>query len=142
MSTNQGSAKWNGGLKSGNGSISTLSGALKDYPYSFTKRFEGERGLNPEELIGAAHASCFSMALSMMLEQAGMPPEHVHTQATITLDKDGDGFAVTKSHLDVIAKIPGAEAQKFEEIAAQAKAGCPISKLLSCEISMAAQLEA
>lgn len=141
MSSSQGSAIWNGGLKSGGGRISTLSGGLKDAPYSFAKRFEGETGLNPEELIGAAHASCFSMALAMMLEQAGMSPEHIHSQATVRLEKTEGGFSITESHLDVLAKIPGAEGQKFQDIAAQAKTGCPVSKLLNCRITMAAELQ-
>jgi osmotically inducible protein OsmC len=134
------SAVWNGGLKDGNGTISTGSGALVNKPYSFKTRFEGEQGTNPEELIGAAHASCFSMALSMILGQAGMNPEKIETEATITLEQKDGGFAVTASHLDVKATIPGAADAAFQDAAAKAKAGCPISKLLNATITMDARL--
>jgi len=134
------SAIWNGSLKEGHGVISTGSGALTAKPYSFRTRFEGEPGTNPEELIGAAHASCFSMALSMILGMAGFTPEKIETQATITLEQKDGGFAVTSSHLDVKATVPGADGAAFQEAAAKAKAGCPISKLLNATITMDAKL--
>jgi lipoyl-dependent peroxiredoxin len=134
------SAIWNGSLKEGHGVISTGSGALAAKPYSFRTRFEGEPGTNPEELIGAAHASCFSMALSMMLGMAGFVPEKIETQATITLDHKEGGFAVTASHLEVTATVPGADDAAFQDAAAKAKAGCPISKLLNATITMEAKL--
>jgi lipoyl-dependent peroxiredoxin len=134
------SAIWNGSLKEGHGVISTGSGALVAKPYSFRTRFEGEPGTNPEELIGAAHASCFSMALSMILGMAGFTPEKIETQATITLEQKDGGFAITSSHLDVAATVPGADEAAFQEAAAKAKAGCPISKLLNTTITMDAKL--
>lgn len=135
------SAHWEGDVKTGIGSISTQTGVLKDAPYGFKARFENGPGTNPEELIGAAHAGCFSMALSMILGNAGMVPKSIDTKATISLDKDGDGFAVKASHLDVVVEIPGADQQKFDEAAAAAKAGCPISKLMNAEITMTATLK-
>ncbi|WP_349293510.1 OsmC family protein [Robbsia betulipollinis] len=135
------SAHWEGDVKNGIGSISTQTGVLKNAPYGFKARFEDGPGTNPEELIGAAHAGCFSMALSMILGNAGMVPKSIDTKATISLDKDGDGFAVKSSHLDVVVEIPGADQQKFDEAAAAAKAGCPISKLLNAEITMTATLK-
>jgi osmotically inducible protein OsmC len=136
----QGSAVWQGGLKDGRGAISTRSGALKDQPYGFASRFEGERGTNPEELIGAAHASCFIMALSLILGEAGLTAERMDATADVTLDKVGDGFEITKSHLTLKAKIPGADQAKFEELAGKAKAGCPVSKVLNAEITLDASL--
>ena len=136
----QGSAVWEGGVRDGKGSISTKSGALNAYPYGFASRFEGQPGSNPEELIGAAHAACFTMALSLMLGEAGLTAEHMDTTAEVTLDRDGDGYSITSSHLILKAKIPGADQSKFEEIAAKAKAGCPVSKLLKAEITLDAQL--
>ena len=133
-------AVWNGGLKDGNGTISTGSGALSAKPYSFRTRFEGEQGTNPEELVGAAHASCFSMALSNILGQAGLTPTKIETEATITLEAKDGSFAITSSHLEVKATIPGADDAAFQEAAAKAKAGCPISKLLNTTITMNAQL--
>lgn len=135
------SAVWNGGFKDGGGTISTESGILKAAPYGFKARFESGPGTNPEELIGAAHAGCFSMALSLMLGQAGLTPEKIETHAAVTLDKVGEGFEITSSHLTVAAKIPGVDKAKFEEIANQAKAGCPVSKLLKAKITMDATLE-
>lgn len=135
------SAHWEGDVKTGIGSISTQTGVLKDAPYGFKARFENGPGTNPEELIGAAHAGCFSMALSMILGNAGMVPKSIDTKATISLDKDGDSFAVKASHLDVVVEIPGADQQKFDEAAAAAKAGCPISKLMNAEITMTATLK-
>jgi osmotically inducible protein OsmC len=134
-------AVWKGSLKDGNGSISTETGVLKEAPYGFKSRFEGGPGTNPEELIGAAHAACFSMALSSMLEQAGLTPEKIETRAAITFEKIGDGFAITASHLDVVANVPNATAQQFDEIANKAKAGCPVSKVLNAKITMLAKLE-
>ena len=135
------SAVWQGDIKAGGGTISTETGVLREAPYGFNSRFEGGKGTNPEELIGAAHAGCFSMALAMMLGQHGLTPQRIDTKAAITLDKVGDGYQVTASHLTVVAKIPGADPAKFAEIAAQAKSGCPISKLLNTAITMDAQLE-
>ncbi|WP_418591963.1 OsmC family protein [Ponticoccus sp. (in: a-proteobacteria)] len=140
MITKAGSAKWMGGLKDGKGTVSTESTALKDQPYGFNTRFEGQAGTNPEELIAAAHASCFSMALSMILGQSDLTPEEISTTAKVSMDKDGEGFAVKKSHLTVAAKVPGASEEDFMKAAEAAKAGCPISKLLNCEITMQATL--
>ncbi len=134
------SAVWNGDLKTGTGTVSSESGVLNGTPYSFQTRFESEQGTNPEELVGAAHAGCFSMALSMILEQAGMTAEKIETEATITLEQKDGGFAVTASHLDVRATIPGADPAAFNEAAEKAKAGCPISKLLNATITMDARL--
>jgi osmotically inducible protein OsmC len=135
-----GSAVWSGGLKDGKGSISTKSGALKDYPYGFATRFEGKPGTNPEELIGAAHAGCFTMALSNILGEAGLTAEKMETQADVTLTKQADGLAITAVHLTLKAKIPGADNAKFQELAAKAKAGCPVSKLLKADITLDATL--
>ncbi|MBB4008501.1 OsmC family protein [Allorhizobium taibaishanense] len=126
-----GSAHWTGGLKDGKGQISTQSGALKDHPYGFNTRFEGVTGSNPEELIGAAHAACFTMALSMMLGEAGLTAESLDTKANVTLEKVSDGFAITGIELVLKGKVPGADEAKFTEIANKAKAGCPVSKALS-----------
>jgi osmotically inducible protein OsmC len=135
-----GSAVWSGGIKDGKGSISTKSGALKEYPYGFASRFEGKPGSNPEELIGAAHAACFTMALSLILGEAGLTAEKMETQADVTLTKQADGFAITAVHLTLKAKIPGADDAKFQELAAKAKAGCPVSKLLKADITLDAKL--
>lgn len=130
-----GSAKWDGGIKSGGGTVSTQSGALKEQPYGFNTRFEGEPGTNPEELLGAAHASCFSMALSLMLEEAGITNTSVETTSEISLEKDGDGFKVTKAHL--VTKISGdGDRDTMLELAEKAEKGCPISKVLNAEISL------
>jgi len=139
MST-YGSAVWSGGIKDGKGAISTQSGALKDYPYGFASRFEGKPGTNPEELIGAAHAGCFTMALSLILGEAKLTAEKMETQADVTLEKQGDGFAITAVHLTLKAKIPGADNAKFQELAAKAKAGCPVSKLFKTNITLDAKL--
>lgn len=136
------SAVWKGGLKDGKGTISTASGVLSDTQYSFSTRFEEGTGTNPEELIAAAHAGCFSMALSGQLGNAGMTAENISTSATVTLEKTEAGFTVTKVHLDVVARIPGADQQAFETAANNAKAGCPISRLLKADITMDARLEA
>lgn len=135
------SAHWQGSLKEGKGTISTESGALKDNPYGFNTRFENAPGTNPEELIGAAHAGCFSMALSLMLGEEGFTPDSIDTKATVTLEKDGDGFAVTAVHLDMTARIPNIDQATFDEIANKAKTGCPISKLLNADISLDATLQ-
>ena len=137
---NSGSAVWSGGLKDGKGSISTQSGALKEHPYGFASRFEGKPGTNPEELIGAAHAGCFTMALSNILGEAGLTAERMDTKADVTLEKLEDGFAITAVHLTLRAKIPGAEPAKFAELAAKAKAGCPVSKLMKANITLDAAL--
>jgi osmotically inducible protein OsmC len=138
--TTFGTAVWHGGLKDGKGAISTKSGALKDYPYGFASRFEGKPGTNPEELIGGAHAGCFTMALSLILEQAGFKADEMNTKAEISLVKQGDGFAITKSQLTLRAKIPGIDNAKFQELAGMAEKGCPVSKVLNCEISLDAAL--
>jgi len=135
------SAVWNGGLRDGKGAISTDSGVLSDTQYSFTTRFEDGIGTNPEELIAAAHAGCFSMALSAQLSEAGLTPEKIHTVAEVTLEKLDPGWTVTRVHLSVTAKIPGADRARFETAANEAKAGCPISRLLNAQISMEAKLE-
>jgi osmotically inducible protein OsmC len=140
MPTTSGSAKWQGGIKDGKGAISTKSGALKDYPYGFASRFEGKPGSNPEELIGAAHAACFTMALSLILGEAKLTAEQMETKADVTLEKQGDGFAITSVHLTLSAKIPGADEAKFDDLAAKAKAGCPVSKLLNAKITLDATL--
>ena len=136
----QGSATWSGGIRDGKGAISTHSGALDGYPYGFASRFEGKPGSNPEELIGAAHAACFTMALSLALTQAGLTADRLSTTAEVTLDKDGDGYAITSSRLTLEAKIPGLDDARFQAIAEQTKAACPVSKLLKAEISLDAKL--
>jgi lipoyl-dependent peroxiredoxin len=135
-----GQAVWQGGIKDGKGAISTPSGALKDYPYGFSSRFEGKPGTNPEELIGAAHAGCFTMALSLILGEAKLTAEHMETKAEVTLDKVADGFAITAVHLTLRAKVPGATQATFQELAGKAKIGCPVSKLLKADISLDATL--
>jgi len=135
------SAAWQGGLKDGKGTISTGSGVLSETQYSFSTRFEDGIGTNPEELIAAAHAGCFSMALSGQLAGVGLTAENIATTATVTMEKTDAGFTVTEVHLDVTAKIPGADPAKFEEAANNAKAGCPISRLLKANITMEARLE-
>ena len=135
-----GSAVWTGGIKDGRGAISTQSGALQAAPYGFASRFEGRPGTNPEELIGAAHAGCFTMALSLILGEAGLTAEKMETKAEVTLDKVADGFAITAIHLDLQAKIPGADKAKFEELANKAKLGCPVSKVLNTAITLTTTL--
>ncbi|MBD3898333.1 OsmC family protein [Halomonas sp. ML-15] len=138
--TNKASAHWQGDLKTGQGSVSTASGSLAKTPYGFKNRFEGEPGTNPEELIGAAHASCYSMALSMILGEAGFTADSIDTQATVKLDQDDSGFSITAIHLETTAKIPGADDAAFQDAANKAKAGCPISKLFNAEITLEAKL--
>lgn len=135
-----GSAVWKGGLKDGKGVVSSASGVLSNTPYSFTMRFENEKGTNPEELIAAAHAACFSMALSAQLGNANLKAESIATTAKASLEKLDSGWAVTKVHLDVKAKVPGASKEAFDKAANDAKTGCPISKLLKAEITMSAAL--
>ena len=136
------SAHWTGGLKDGKGQISTESGALSDQPYGFNTRFEGKPGTNPEELIGAAHASCFSMALSMILGDYDAVPDDINTTAKVSLEEKDGGFAITKVHLDLSAKIPGLSESDFQEAAKTAKENCPVSKVLAgAEITMDAKLE-
>lgn len=135
------SAEWNGGIKDGQGTISTDSGVLSETQYSFSTRFENGIGTNPEELIAAAHAGCFSMALSAELGEAGMTAESIKTTASVTIDKVEGGFAITTVHLAVTARIPGANQQAFESAANNAKINCPISKVLNAEITMDAKLE-
>lgn len=136
----KGSAAWQGGLKDGRGSISTESGALKDYPYGFAARFEGQKGSNPEELLGAAHAACFTMALSLILGEAKLTAERMDTTAEVTLEQVEGGFAITSVHLALQAKIPGTDQKTFEELAGKAKAGCPVSKLFKTDITLDATL--
>ena len=138
----KGSAHWSGGLKDGKGTVSTASGVLNNSQYSFGTRFENGIGTNPEELIAAAHASCFSMALSAQLGNAGMTAESIDTTATVTLEKTDAGFTLTSSHLAVNAKIPGADKAKFDEAAKAAETGCPISRVLNAKITMDAKLVA
>jgi osmotically inducible protein OsmC len=135
-----GSAIWHGGIRDGKGAISTKSGALNEYPYGFGSRFEGKPGTNPEELIGAAHAGCFTMALSLILGEAKLTAERMETTAEVTLEKVADGFAITDVHLTLKAKVPGVDQAKFEELAGKAKAGCPVSKLLNAKITLDAML--
>jgi osmotically inducible protein OsmC len=134
------SAAWSGGLKDGKGSISTESGALKAYPYGFAARFEGQKGTNPEELLGAAHAGCFTMALSLILGEAGLTATQMDTSAKVTLEKLDAGFTITAVHLTLKAKIPGTDQAKFSELANKAKAGCPLSKVLNATITLDATL--
>jgi osmotically inducible protein OsmC len=135
------SALWQGDLKTGKGAVSTDSGVLQNAAYSFTTRFENGKGTNPEELIAAAHAGCFTMALSAELGKASLVPESLRTTATITLDKLDSGWTVTESHLEVVGKVPGASAEAFRKAAETAETGCPISKLLKAKITMDAKLE-
>ena len=135
------SAVWKGGLKDGKGSISVPGGALNNTQYSFTSRFESGAGTNPEELIAAAHAACFSMALSVQLGEAKLTPESISTNVTLSFDKLDTGWTITESHLDVVGKVPGADAATFQKCAEAAEKGCPVSKVLKAKISMTAKLE-
>jgi osmotically inducible protein OsmC len=125
------SARWHGGIKDGQGSISTQTGVLRDAPYGFASRFESGPGTNPEELIGAAHAGCFTMAFSLFLANAGFKADSIETKSMVTLEKVGEGFAITACHLDMNAKIPGIDQANFDKLAAQAKDNCPVSKLFA-----------
>jgi len=133
-------AVWKGGLKDGKGAVTTASGVLTSTPYSFATRFEDGKGTNPEELIAAAHAGCFSMALSAELGKLGITPESISTEAVLTMEKLDAGFTITKVHLDVTGKIPGNDKAKFDQAAQTAKAGCPVSRVLKAEITMSAKL--
>lgn len=135
-----GSAQWSGGIKDGKGLISTQSGSLDKYPYGFSSRFEGQKGSNPEELIGAAHASCFTMALSLILSEAQLTASSMSTRADVTLEKLDDGFKITKIHLTLEASIDGADQNQFQQLAEKAKKNCPVSKLFNAEISLEAKL--
>ena len=136
------SAVWKGGLKDGKGTISSDSGVLADTQYSFSTRFEDGKGTNPEELLAAAHAGCFSMALSAQLGEVGLVAQSIKTTAAVTLEKTGGGFTITAVHLDLTAKIPGADPQAFEKAAENAKSGCPVSKLFNAKITLDKKLEA
>ena len=135
------SAHWSGGLKDGKGTVSTQSGVLKETQYSFSTRFENGVGTNPEELLAAAHAGCFTMALSAQLGGVGLKADKLETTCTISLEKVGEGFAITKSHLDLVAKVPGTDQAKFDAAVKAAETGCPVSKLFKAEISVSARLE-
>ena len=135
------SAVWTGGLKDGKGVVSTGSGTLKETPYTFASRFEEGKGTNPEELVAAAHAGCFAMAFSFILGMSDIVPESIGATATVTIEQIGDGFEVTESHLEVTAKVPGADRAKVDAAIDAAKAGCPISKLLNCKITLEATIE-
>jgi len=140
MTTTFGSAKWQGRIWDGEGAISTRSGALTDYPYGFGSRFENKPGSNPEELIGAAHAACFTMTLSRILSEVELIAEHTETKAEVTLEKQGDGFAIASVHLTLVAKIPGADNAMFAKLAGMAKVNCPVSKLFNAKITLEATL--
>jgi osmotically inducible protein OsmC len=135
------SAAWQGGLKDGKGTLSTESGVLRQTQYSFSSRFESGVGTNPEELLAAAHAGCFTMALSALLGEAGMKAEKLDTTATVTIEKVGDGFSISRSHLDLVARIPGADKARFDAAVKAAERGCAVSKLFKAEISVSARLE-
>ncbi|SFW15487.1 OsmC family protein [Nitrosovibrio sp. Nv17] len=141
MATKKAWAVWQGGIKDGSGTISTETGVLREAPYGFASRFEGGPGTNPEELIGAAHAGCFSMAFSLFLGEAGLVPEKIETHAAVTLSKTAEGFEITAIHLDVTARIPGVDPAQFDEIANKAKTGCPVSRLFKANITLDARLE-
>jgi osmotically inducible protein OsmC len=134
------SAQWRGDLKAGSGAVSTASGVLANSPYSFRTRFEDGKGTNPEELLAAAHAGCFSMALSAQLMQAGLTAESIETACAISLEKQSDGFAITESHLDLTARVPGATQEAFDKAVQNAKAGCPVSKLYNTNITLTSKL--
>jgi len=133
-------AVWQGGIFDGKGTLSTESGALKDKPYSFKTRFEGEPGTNPEELLASAHAGCFTMALSGELAKVGLKADKLETECTVTIDKTADGFTITKSYLNVVATIPGADKSKFDSAVKAAETGCPVSKLFKAEVKVTSKL--
>lgn len=135
-----GSAHWQGGIMDGTGTISTESKVLDNATYGFKSRFDNGKGTNPEELIGAAHAGCFSMAFSLILGEAGLTPEAIDTSATVTLDRAESGFEITEVHLSVVAVIPGATKEQFDDLVNKAKVGCPVSKLLKAKITLEASL--
>lgn len=140
MIRKSGNAHWEGSLKDGEGRLGTESGAVNGVPYGFAKRFEGAEGSNPEELIGAAHAACFAMALSLNLGEAGFTADDIDAKSTVSLEQVDGGFAITRAHLEVTAKVPGADADAFRKAAEATKTGCPVSKVLNCEITMDATL--
>jgi osmotically inducible protein OsmC len=142
MIKRKGSAVWSGGLKDGKGTVSTQSGVLNQNPYGFNTRFEDGAGTNPEELLAAAHAGCFTMALSAQLGEAGMTAQKLETTATVSLDKVDGGFAIPAVHLELVATIPGADEARFQEAARKAKEGCPVSKLFNANITLDAKLQA
>lgn len=135
------SAVWEGGLKDGRGTVSTESGVLSEAQYSFSTRFENGTGTNPEELLGSAHAGCYSMALSLVLGESGITPERVETSAAVAIEPSDDGFTITSVHLDTRIKAPGADRETVEEAAEKAKAGCPVSKLFNAEITLTTHVE-
>ncbi|MET0338929.1 MAG: OsmC family protein [Caulobacter sp.] len=137
----RGSVAWTGGIKDGKGSINTESGALSAYPYGFSSRFEGQPGSNPEELLGAAHAACFTMALSLILGQAGFTADSLETSAEVTLEEQDGGYAITAIHLTLKGKVPDIDGATFDDLAGKAKANCPVSKVLNAEITLDATLE-
>jgi len=137
-----GSAEWSGGIRDGKGKISTESGALAGYPYGFSSRFEGQRGSNPEELLGAAHAACFTMALSLVLGEAGLTATRLSTSAKVSLEKSDAGYTVTRVDLVLDGEVPGATPEQFAELAGTAKANCPLSRVLRAEITLEATLAA
>ena len=136
----RGSAAWSGSLKEGVGEISTASGALKSYPYGFNSRFGDKQGSNPEELLGAAHSACFTMALSLVLGEAGLTADNMETTAEVTLEQNDHGFAITAVHLRLKGKVPGVDAATFEKLAQGAKANCPVSKVLNADITLEVEL--
>lgn len=136
----RGSVAWTGGIKDGKGSINTESGALSAYPYGFSSRFEGQAGSNPEELLGAAHAACFTMALSLILGQAGFTADSLETSAEVTLEEQDGGYAITAIHLTLKGKVPNIDAATFDELAGKAKANCPVSKVLNADITLSSEL--
>ena len=133
-------AAWRGTGRDGKGELTTDSGVLANTPYSYKTRFESERGTNPEELIAAAHAGCFAMALAFALQQAGFTPTELTTQAAVSLDSEGDGFRISRSALSLEADVPGLDQARFDQLAAEAKRSCPVSKLLNAEVTLAARL--
>jgi len=135
-----GTARWKGGIQDGQGSISTESGALKEHPYGFRSRFEGQKGTNPEELLGAAHAACFTMALSKILGDAQLTAASLSTTAKVTLEQSGSGWAITAVHLELSAEVPGTDAMTLNELAERAKSGCPVSKVLDAKVTLVAKL--
>lgn len=135
-----GSAEWSGGIKDGRGKISTESGALAGFPYGFASRFEGQRGSNPEELLGAAHAACFTMALSLILGEAGLTATRLETTAKVSLEKQDAGYSITQVDLSLVGTVPGATPEQFAELAGKAKAGCPLSKVIRANITLDARL--
>jgi lipoyl-dependent peroxiredoxin len=135
-----GSAAWSGSLREGNGSVATESRALENYPYTFSSRYGEKPGTNPEELLGAAHAACFTMSFVRLLGMAKFIPEQLDSKSEVVIDKDGDGFSITSVHLTVVAKISGIDNATFQSIAAHAKAGCPVSKLMNIEVGLEAML--